>query len=112
MDILFRPVVIRSRDGQFKPGYDLLVNLTKEFNVNLYYVLLGEGDMFMDATFSSFNRAKRYAVNVEDVHDFLYYFERSPLIQYFILSQFQAKMLLGKDIILRQMEEADQKLKR
>jgi len=75
-------------------------------------VLFGEGDMFMDAAFSSFNRAKRYAVNVEDVRDFLYHFDRSPLLQYFILGQYQSKMLLEKDIILRQIEEADQKLKR
>ena len=46
-----------------------------------------------------------------DIRDFLYHFERSPLLQYFILSQYQAKMLLEKEIILRQIEEADQKLK-
>jgi len=79
--------------------------LTKEFNVNLYYVLFGEGDMFIDPIFSSYNRTRRYAVNVDDVRDFLYHFERSPMLQYFILSQYQAKMLSEKDLTKRQIGE-------
>jgi len=42
---------------------------------------------------------------VDDVRDFLYYFERSPMLQHFILGQYQAKMLLEKDLIKRQIEE-------
>jgi len=99
------PSLSEIETGKFKPGHDLLVKLTKEFNVNLYYVLFGEGDMFIDPIFSSYNRTRRYAVNVDDVRDFLYHFERSPMLQYFILSQYQAKMLSEKDLTKRQIGE-------
>jgi len=99
------PTLSEIETGKFKPGYDLLVNLVKEFNVNLYYVLFEEGDMFIDPIFSSYNRARRYAVNVDDVREFLYHFERSPFLQYFIMELYQKKMLAEKDLILRQIEE-------
>ena len=105
------PSLSEIESGKFKPGYDLLVNLAKEFNVNLYYVLFGEGDMFIDPVVSSYNRARKYAVNVDDIRDFLYHFERSPLLQYFIMSQYQSKMMAEKDIIVKQIEESESKVK-
>jgi transcriptional regulator with XRE-family HTH domain len=34
--------------GKYKPNYEFIYNLAKEFNVNLYYLLFGKGDMFLE----------------------------------------------------------------
>jgi len=91
--------------GKYKPGIELLVSLYRKFNVNIFYLLLGEGDMFMDPIAASYLEAGDYAVNVQDVREFLQDFKKSPLLQYFILSQYKGKMLADKELILKEIEE-------
>jgi transcriptional regulator with XRE-family HTH domain len=106
------PSLSEIETGKYKPGYDFLISISKEFNVNLYYVLFGEGDMFIDPILSSYRHVKNFAVNIEDVHDFLYYFERSSILQYFILNQFKTKMVMEKKPILKEIEEYELKRKK
>jgi transcriptional regulator with XRE-family HTH domain len=106
------PSLSEIETGKYKPGYDFLLRISKEFNVNLYYVLFGEGDMFIDPTLSSYSRAKEFAVNNEDVRDFLYYFERSSILQYFILNQYKTKMVMEKEPILKEIKEYELKRKK
>jgi transcriptional regulator with XRE-family HTH domain len=106
------PSLSEIETGKYKPGYDFLIRISKEFNVNLYYVLFGEGDMFIDPTLSSYSRAKEFAVNTEDVRDFLYYFERSSILQYFILNQYKTKMVMEKEPILKEIKEYESKRKK
>ena len=106
------PSLSEIETGKYKPGYDFLINISKEFNVNLYYVLFGEGDMFIDPILSSYRRVKEFAVNIEDVRDFLYYFERSSILQYFILNQFKTKMVMEKEPVLKEINEYESKRKK
>jgi transcriptional regulator with XRE-family HTH domain len=95
--------------GKYKAGIEFLTVLSKKFNVNLYFVLFGEGDMFISPTASSYFRASKFAVNLEDVRDFLYHFERSPILQYFILSQYKTRMMSEGDMILKEIEKLEKK---
>jgi transcriptional regulator with XRE-family HTH domain len=36
--------------GKYKPNLDFITKLSSEFNVNLYYLIFGRGDMFTDPT--------------------------------------------------------------
>jgi hypothetical protein len=58
-----------------------------EPNVNLYYVLFGEGGMFEDPLVSAIRQVEAFAKNIGDVREFLYYFKRSSIVQYFILQK-------------------------
>jgi hypothetical protein len=49
----------------------------------------------------------KFAVNFEAVRDFLYHFERSLILQYFILGQYQAKMLTDRDLIEKEIKDAE-----
>lgn len=95
--------------GKFKPGFDVLMNLVTEFNVNLYYVFFGKGEMFLDPTVSLSGRIEEFAVNVNHVRKFLYHFERSPFIQYAVLTQFREMLIKNKEIISQDLEGYEKK---
>lgn len=79
--------------GKYKPGIELLIKLKNEFNINLHHVIFGEGDIFINPILSSYNRSNAFAVNPEDVREFLYYFEHSTIMQYHLLGVFKSKMV-------------------
>jgi transcriptional regulator with XRE-family HTH domain len=95
--------------GKFKPGFDLLMNLVKEFNAKLDYVFFGKGEMFADRTLSLPGRIEEFAVNINDVHKFLYHFERSPFIQYSVLTHFREMLIKNSEIISQDLEEYEKK---
>jgi len=103
------PSLSEIETGKYKPGFELLVKLHKVFNVNLYYVLFGEGSMFEDPMISSLRRVEKYAKNTGDVREFLYYFERSGILQYAILSLYKKLMMSEKDLILREIDDYESK---
>jgi transcriptional regulator with XRE-family HTH domain len=103
------PSLSEIETGKTNPGIDLLVRLHKDFNVNLYYVLFGEGSMFEDPLMSDLRKLERYAVNLEDVREFLYNFKRSSIIQYFILNQYKKQMVLDEEAILKELGEYKEK---
>lgn len=95
--------------GKYKPNYDFLVSIAREYGVNIYYLLFGEGKMFTDSTINHLRRARETAVNVEEVRRFLWYFERSPLVQYFILGHFRAILSKEQVSIDKEVEEYSKK---
>ena len=103
------PSLSEIETGKYKPGFELLLKLYKTFNVSLYYVLFGEGSIFVDPAESSYRRLESYAKNSEDVRDFLYHFERSSILQYFILNQYKKQMMTEKDLILKEVEDFEAK---
>jgi transcriptional regulator with XRE-family HTH domain len=83
------PALSEIENDKYKPGHDFFYNLVQEFNVNLYYLLFGEGDMFSESTSSFSPGLAKFAVVNEEVSKFLWYFEHSPIVQYYILGQFR-----------------------
>ena len=103
------PTISEIESGRYNPSIEFLIRLNKEFNVNLYYLLLGEGQMYIDPEILSLTRIEEYAVNVDEVRKFLCYFQKSEILQYFILSQFKSKMAQEKEAILKEIEESEKK---
>jgi transcriptional regulator with XRE-family HTH domain len=66
-------------NGKHKPGLDMVVSIAKEYDVNLYYLLMGEGEMFISPEILSITRIKEYALNPEHVQDFFTTFKNQPL---------------------------------
>lgn len=95
--------------GKFNPNIELLANMAKVYNVNLYYVMFNEGDMFIDAALSFHQNKKKYAVDVEDVRDFFYYFERSSIFQYEVMKFFKTKLLREKEIFQEEIDSEQEK---
>ena len=98
------PSLSEIETGRNRPGIELLAKLAERFNVNLYYILLGKGEIFSNPVMDYFIQAKDYAVNVKDVRDFLEIFSKSKEMQYYILGEFQSKMLKNGNLILENIK--------
>jgi hypothetical protein len=51
----------------------------------------------------------KFAVNLEDVRSFLYHFERSAILQYYILAQYKTRMIMDGEPILREIKDDEAK---
>ncbi len=97
------PSLSELETGKYKPGFDCLMTLATEFKVNLYYVFFGEGEMFFDGS-QSFSGPSPLAADNEDVRKFLWYFERSSIIRYHVLSVFKSKLFDEEKNIARELD--------
>jgi len=96
-------------NGKYPPNFDCIFNIYKEFHVNLYYLLYGEGEMFEERGGPLSLRLDRLCKENKDVTRLLEYFEKSSVIRYYLMSQFKSKMVLDKDIIEKEMTEGNEK---
>jgi transcriptional regulator with XRE-family HTH domain len=102
------PSLSEIEKGKYYPNFEFMVNIAREFNVNLYYLVLGEGEMFIEpGKYIDFGILEELVSSSSSIRKFLYYFERSEIVRFFILGQFKQKLLLEKDIIEKDISEFD-----
>ena len=102
------PTLSEFENGKLPPNFDFIFNIYREFNVNLYYLLYGEGEMFEERGGPLSQRLARLCKQNKDTARLLEYFERSTVIRYYLLSQFKGKMLLEKDLIEKEILEGNE----
>ena len=102
------PTLSEFENGKLPPNFDFIYNIYREFNVNLYYLLYGEGEMFEERGGPLSLRLERLCKQNKDAARLLEYFERSTVIRYYLLSQFKAKMLLEKELVEKEILEGNE----
>jgi transcriptional regulator with XRE-family HTH domain len=102
------PTLSEFENGNHQPNFEFIYNIHREFYVNLYYLLYGEGEMFEERGGPLSQRLERLCKQNKDVTRLLEYFERSTVIRYYLLSQFKGKMLLEKELIEKEMVEGNE----
>ncbi len=75
-------------NGKYTPKFDSLVHMVREFKVNPYYLLLGEGEMFVDELSMDSMDSLKLFVDRDDFKKFLWYFQHSNVVQYSVMSHF------------------------
>ncbi len=95
------PALSEIENDKYKPGHDFIYNMAREFKVNLYYLIFGRGEMFIGIEDGLKKGATDFAAKNEEVEKFLWYFERSPIVQYFILGQFRRFIQKEKEDVER-----------
>lgn len=99
------PTLSELEAGNNKPSFDTIIKLSELFNINLYYVLFGKGDMLE-------NPLLEFLFNIKDgdmvlkfdyLKEFLEYFTKSKQLQFHIGNQFELKMMSDKDSILKEI---------
>jgi transcriptional regulator with XRE-family HTH domain len=78
--------------GSSKAGYKFFNNVSKVYNVNLIYLIHGEGEMFSQNEAEHSPGNKEIGEPIDNVRDMLWYMERSPLMLHTIIG-FAAKLL-------------------
>ena len=98
------PSLSELEKGKYYPNFEFLINISREFNVNLYYLVFGEGDMFMNTgSRIDFGLLEELINNSSTVGKFINYFEKSEILRFFVLSQFKQKMMLDKELIEKEI---------
>jgi transcriptional regulator with XRE-family HTH domain len=96
--------------GKSKPSCDFLENLSRELNVNLYWLLFGEGEMFFDpAIFLMNGQLKNENISTKEIRDFLWYYQRSPMIQHSTMAHYYTILVQQKENIEREVQEYEEK---
>jgi transcriptional regulator with XRE-family HTH domain len=98
-------------NGKYKPGYDFFIKIVRAYNVNLHYLLFGEGEMFRSPTTHFSKLVDNLSVSRDDVRELLWYFERSPIVQYMILGYFRSILQKEAGAIKKELEEYKAKKK-
>jgi len=100
------PSLSEIEKGKYYPNFEFMVNIAREFNVNLYYLVFGEGEMFIEpGKHTDFGILEELVSSSSSIQKFLYYFERSEIIRFFILSQFKQKLMMEKEMIDKEIAE-------
>jgi DNA-binding XRE family transcriptional regulator len=77
--------------NKYKPGHDFFYNIAKTYKVNLNFLLFGKGDMFLESLSLGGGLSSHFSSNPE-IKNFLWYLERSPILQHFILGHYRRYM--------------------
>lgn len=93
--------------GNAKPRFELLYNITKRYNVNLNYLLHGEGDIFLPDAISRRNLMEISPGDGDFFKEFFHYFNCSHLVRTAMMNYFRTyilekETLIKKDIIKTQ----------
>lgn len=96
--------------GNAKPRFELLYNITKRYNVNLNYLLHGEGEIFMSNDILQQNPIAITPGHRDFFKEFFYYFNCSHLVRTAMMNYFRTyilekETLIKKDIIKTQNGE-------
>jgi transcriptional regulator with XRE-family HTH domain len=100
------PSLSEIEKGKYKPNHDFIVKLCRDFKINLYYLLFGEGEMFeKDASGGYPVHLEGLSVSGEDVRQFLWDFERSPTVQFLTLANYRTILCEKRAVVSKEIEE-------
>jgi transcriptional regulator with XRE-family HTH domain len=90
--------------GRAKPMFDTIFNLTKKFNVNVYYLLHEQGEMFSGDDVARSIGTGTFGGYTEWLRKFLYYFRESEMVRYAMMAEFKKYMLENERIIEKEIK--------
>jgi transcriptional regulator with XRE-family HTH domain len=99
--------------GKSYPCYDFFYNMVEHFNVNLYYLLFGRGEMFVLPGAGSPGKEGKnenemsFIVSNKDTREFLDYFFRSRVVQYKVLGYFYNFLNTDRKSIQLEIESSE-----
>jgi len=97
------PALSEIETGKYKPGHDFLYNIVKKHQVNLYYLIFGQGEMFLESLSAGGGFSPHFS-STPEIKRFLWNFERSPILQHFILGHYRRYMNDEREAIERDVK--------
>jgi len=95
--------------GKYKPNCDFLENIASTFNVNLYWLLYGQGEMFLDPAILLGVQSGKYYIKTDEVRNFLWYYQRSAIVQHSTMAHFYTLLIQQKQNIEKEIREYEDK---
>lgn len=100
-----RSFISELESGQVRCGCDFIFKLSEIFNVNLYYLVRGEGTMFDTQTPRTSLSGKAIGDPIESISELLWYLEHSSLMRYNIMFAASRILLDEEDRIAKEIEK-------
>jgi len=91
-------------NGKYPPNFELIRGMVDEFKVNIYYLLFGEGEMFIEPGKDQFRQLEVLANRNEGIRKFLYYFEKSAIFRYIIMGN-------AEEVLIENFQRIDKEIK-
>jgi DNA-binding XRE family transcriptional regulator len=95
--------------GKYKPNCDFLENISRVLNVNLYWLLFGQGGMFLDPATLVIDQSDNYYAKTEDIRNFLWYYQRSAIVRHSTMAHFYTLLIQQKQNIEKEIKEYEDK---
>lgn len=92
--------------GNGKPRHDVIFNLAHKFDVNVRYLLHGNGEMFVNDSIEKSIVPETYGPNTEFLREFLKYFKESTLVRYEMMSYFRTYILEKENLIEKDIRKS------
>lgn len=94
-------------NNKHKPTLDYCNKLAHLFDVNLYYLLLGEGKMFTDLqTRMLSNPSVKSEIDKGAIEKFIKYFFHSSFVQFSVMALFKKLLKSDRDLIESEVNES------
>jgi transcriptional regulator with XRE-family HTH domain len=91
--------------GNLKPGFEVYYNLTKKYDVDIYYLLHGIGAMFRDESSETMNGMDNRDEFAEFITGFLENFRESNIVRYSMITHFTAFLLENERLIEKNIKK-------
>jgi len=90
-------------NGAIKPRYELIINMALKYRVNMNYLILGTGKMFLDEEENSL------PIEIKPENQYfakylLDYINRSKLVKSFLENQLQIYLIEKRDLLVKEIE--------
>ena len=92
-------------NSKHKPNCDFLEGISRVFNVNLYWLLFGAGEMILDPGELLIKQLPRFQSNPRDIGTFLRYFRESAIVHHSVLAFFLTLLFKEKESIEKEISE-------
>lgn len=93
--------------GKYYPSCEFLMNIHRVFNVNLDFLLFGQGNMISETGGweKTFSGIEDLAWSDDEIRKFLYYFEHSTIMRHHIMLQFKTMLIKDRELIETEIGE-------
>ena len=93
--------------GKYYPSCEFLMNIHRVFNVNLDFLLFGQGKMISETGGweKTFSGIEDLAWSDDEIRKFLYYFEHSTIMRHHIMLQFKTMLIKDRELIETEIGE-------
>ena len=102
---LSKGMISETETGKNKPSPNLMLALLNIYNLNLNWLLTGEGEMFITDIEELPQEKKNFGELNDEIHELLWHLEHTLVVKLAVVGFFLEYMHQNEDIIIKSKEE-------
>jgi hypothetical protein len=98
-------MISETETGKNKPSPNLMLALLNIYNLNLNWLLTGEGEMFIRDQEELPTEKKNFGELNDEIHELVWHLEHTPVVKLAVVGFFLEYMHQNEDIVKKSREE-------